>query len=340
MYDARPVRHALAAALTSAAVLAGALAACGAPPRTGGPAPPPFTQQRSSVPPLPSATSLPRTRLAGFSVPGYPPDPSALDSAETATKIHANIVSWYTPLSQPFDPGAAAQVASGGALPVLEIDSDSTPLSSIASGDWDGFLTGYARAVAAYGAPIAIDFDHEFNGNWSVWGPRLNTARSFVAAWRRIVTIFRRTGADNVIWVWNPNVNAPNVADMRPWYPGDQYVTWTGIDGYFFTRGDTYASVFPATLRELATITAKPVLIVETGASPGPGRAAQITSLFAGLRNAGNVIGVIWFDYDKGTGDNWRLEDDAASVSAFRAGAGAYIKQSVAAKGVGNTRSG
>lgn len=111
---------------------------------------------------------------------------------------------------------------------------------------------------------------------------------------------------------------------MRPWYPGDQYVTWAGVDGYFFTGRDTYASVFPATLRELATVAKKPVLVVETGASPGPRRAAQITSLFSGLKTATNVIGVIWFDYDKGPGDDWRLEDDPAAVAAFRSAAKRY----------------
>lgn len=278
--------------------------------------------------------------MVGFSVPGYPPDPSALRGAEAATGIHADIVSWYTPLGMPFNAGGAAQIAGDGALPVLEIDSDTTPLSGIASGGWDAFLTGYAQAVAAYHAPLAIDFNHEFNGNWSVWGPHLNNAKSFVAAWRRIVTIFKKNGANNVIWVWNPNVNAGNVADMRAFYPGDKYVTWVGLDGYFFRPGETYADVYPATLRELATVTSKPVLVVETGAPPGPGRAGQISSLFAGLRNDPSVIGVIWFDYDKGPGDNWRLEDDGGSVSAFRSGAGAYIKQSVETRGAGKTRSG
>ncbi|MBO0820288.1 MAG: hypothetical protein J2P26_05505, partial [Nocardiopsaceae bacterium] len=276
-----------------------------------------------------SPTRLPRTKLGGFSVPDFPPDPAALRSAQTATGIQAGIVSWYTGLGQPFAPGHAAQVAAGGALPLIEVDSDTHPLAEVTSGAWDDFLTTYARAVAAYHAPVAIDFNHEFNGTWSTWGPQRNDAKTFVAAWRRIVTIFRRAGADNVIWVWNPNVSSPGVADMRAFYPGDQYVTWTGIDGYFFAGHDTYASVFPATLRELAAITAKPVLVVETGASPGPRRPAQITSLFAGLRGAANVIGVIWFDYDKGPGDDWRLEDEGASVAAFRAAAGSYAKERV-----------
>jgi hypothetical protein len=343
------VRPARIAVLMCAVMLA--LTACGSSATKTSPAKPqsttktPATATAPSPAQAPAATGpaaakapvpgLPKTRLVGFSVPDYPPDPAALRSVQNATGIRPGIVSWYTGLGQPFDPGHAAQVAGGGALPLIEIDSDSHPLTQVTSGAWDDFLIGYARAVAAYRAPVAIDFNHEFNGNWSTWGPKRNSAKAFVAAWQRIVTIFRRNGADNVIWVWNPNVSSPGVADMRAFYPGNQYVTWTGIDGYFFTGRDTYMSVFPATLRELATITAKPVLVVETGAAPGPRRPAQITSLFASLRAAKNIIGLIWFDYDKGPGDDWRLEDDRASVTAFRDAAGAYAKERVR-----NTRSG
>lgn len=346
-------RAALTRAIAVVVVSVSVLAACEGPsqhPAVPGNSRPAPATTPASVPGQPaprptvtapaSATRLPRTRLIGFSVPGYPPNPAALRSAQNATGIHADIVSWYTDIGQPFDPAYAAQVADGGALPLVEIDSDSHPLSQVTAGYWDGHLAAYARAVAAYHAPVAIDLNHEFNGNWSTWGPRRNSAKTFVAAWRRIVTIFRRNGADNVIWVWNPNVSSPGVADMRAFYPGDAYVTWTGIDGYFFTPDNTYAGVFPATLRELATITSKPVLVVETGVSPGPRRPAQIASLFAGLRGAKNIIGVIWFDYDKGPGDDWRLEDDRASVAAFRAAAGAYMKEPVDAKSVRKARSG
>lgn len=283
-----------------------------------------FACHPSSHATVPATLKVPAGKLTGFSVPGYPPDPAAFQSVEDATGVHANIVSWYTSIGTPFSASRTAQVAGRGVLPLIEIDSDTTPLNDIANGHWDTFLTAYARGVAAYHSPLAIDFDHEFNGDWSPWGPRVTTARTFVDAWRRIVTIFRRNGAGNVIWIWNPNVTAPNVAAMKPWYPGDQYVTWVGIDGYFFSPNDTFDSVFRATLRAVSSFTSKKVLVVETGVLPGPQRASQIKSLFAGLNATPRIIGFIWFDYDKGAGHNWRLEGDPAALAAFHEGTVTY----------------
>lgn len=282
--------------------------------------------QPSSHTTAPATLKVPAGRLAGFSVPGYPPDPAAFESAESATGVHANIVSWYTSIGTPFSASRTARIAGHGTLPLIEIDSDTTPLKDIVDGRWDTFFTAYARGVAAYRSPVAIDFDHEFNGDWSPWGPRANTPQAFVDAWRRIVTIFRRSGAGNVIWVWNPNIIAPDVAAMKPWYPGDQYVTWVGIDGYFFSPRDTFATVFPATLRALNSFTSKRVLVVETGVLPGPRRASQIKSLFAGLEATPQIIGFIWFDYDKGAGHNWRLEGDRGALAAFHEGVVTYQK--------------
>lgn len=301
----------MAVAVTTA-VAACVLAACGA---TGTPALPP------------PVVKIPAGKLAGFSTPGFPQNLSTFQDAEKAASVHANIASWYTPLGMDFNAAAVTRIRSLGVLPVIEIDSDSTPLKDIANGGWDSFFTNYARAVASYRSTIAIDFDHEFNGKWSAWGYPHTTAATFVAAWRRIVTIFRENHATNVIWIWNPNITAGDTVPMAPWYPGNQYVTWVGLDGYFFSPRDTFDSVFARTLDELNSFTNKKVLIVETGAQPGVNRVAQIDSLFKGLEATPRIIGFIWFDRDKGAGHDWLLDDDdddKAALAAFHDGVTAY----------------
>lgn len=265
-------------------------------------------------------------KLIGFSVPEFPRSLPTFDDLAKAAQLDANVSTWYQSLGVPFDAAKVAKISRQGIFPIIEIDSDSTPLAAIAKGGWDEFFGSYARAVAEYGSPVGIDFDHEFNGLWSQWGPERNTAKSFVAAWRRIVTIFRRNGATNVVWIWNPNVIAPNTVSMKPWYPGGKYVTWIGVDGYFFHKEDTFGTVFGRTLRELNTFTDKRVLIVETGALPGAQRVGQINSLFNGLESNPKVVGFIWFDYDKGTGHDWRLQGDAPALKALHSGAVAYRK--------------
>lgn len=68
-------------------------------------------------------------------------------------------------------------------------------------GAYDTYITGYARAVRRYGQPLFIrPICGEFNGYWWDWcSPKANpelTAADFVAAWRRIVDIFRPGGRD------------------------------------------------------------------------------------------------------------------------------------------------
>ena len=273
------------------------------------------------------ATAVAHGHLVGFSTPGFPQDLTAFQQLEGKAGVRANVASWYTTLGTNFDAAAVATISGQGVLPLIEIDSDKTPVADIANGRWDAFLTAYARAVAAYHSPIAIDFDHEFNGEWSAWGYPHTSAATFVAAWRRMVTIFRENGATNVIWVWNPNVVGSGTVSIRPWYPGDQYVTWVGLDGYFFDSSDTFGRVFGDTLSQLNSFSHKNVLIVETGAEPGTQRSAQINSLFAGLKATPQIIGFIWFDYDKRPGHEWALQGDQTALATFHEDAVSYQRQ-------------
>lgn len=149
--------------------------------------------------------------------------------------------------------------------------------------------------VRAYGKPVVIGFAAEANGTWDQWGRGHTSPADWVAAWQHIVTVFRHDGANNVIWLWT--INAVNLHATRsspqPWWPGASYVTWVGIDGYYYFPGETWLSVFGATITDIRTFTGKPILISETSVSPSSAAPAQITELYANARAAG-VIGVIW----------------------------------------------
>jgi Glycosyl hydrolase family 26 len=110
-------------------------------------------------------------------------------------------------------------------------------VKDIASGALDDYIRSYARAVKAYRQPVLIRlFGGEFNGSW--WygqsaraNPKLTPA-DFVAAWKRVVDIFRREGALNASWAWVPVASLASSADpnVAPYYPGDKYVDWAGAD--------------------------------------------------------------------------------------------------------------
>jgi hypothetical protein len=93
-------------------------------------------------------------------------------------------------------------------------------------------------------------------------------------------------------------------------------VDWVGIDAYFNRPADTFASVFRVTLAALRRLTPAPVLITETAVGPGPEQAAQIGSLFTGLRAHPGVLGFVWFDLNRR--QHWHLENRPVATAAFK----------------------
>jgi beta-mannanase len=50
--------------------------------------------------------------------------------------------------------------------------------------------------------------------------------------WRHVHDIFKQQGANNVTWVWCPNISSSSTLLLNTLYPGDSYVDWTCLDGY------------------------------------------------------------------------------------------------------------
>lgn len=231
-----------------------------------------------------------------------------------------NIVSYYSAWMEPFQAAFAATAARHGALPLVQINPTQVSLAAIADGSYDGYLSEFAAAVRGYHRPVIVSFGHEMNGYWYSWGHRHTPPAQFVAAWRHIVSTFRTLGAGNVIWLWNVNVinkRHDSIPDPGPWWPGNAYVTWVGIDGYYHKSNWKFAPLFGPTIAAVRRLTPAPILIAETGAAADTGQPAKIADLFAGVR-AYDLLGFLWFN-TVGNRD-WRL-DSPAAIAAFRRGA-------------------
>ena len=73
------------------------------------------------------------------------------------------------------------------------------------------------------------------NGDWFPWAENANGNQpgDYVAAWRHVHDIFTSVGATNATWVWCPYVDAtPKLGPLARYYPGDDYVDWTCLDGF------------------------------------------------------------------------------------------------------------
>jgi cellulose synthase/poly-beta-1,6-N-acetylglucosamine synthase-like glycosyltransferase len=267
------------------------------------------------------ATPSGGVRYLGVVTPGA--SVAQLDAFASLTGSHPNMDEYYAPWGQPFSVDKAADLAGAGALPLISWEPTTIPLRAIASGISDAYIRSWAQAVMAYGRPLAISFAAEMNGDWERWGPGFATPAQFVAAWRHIHDLFTAARATNVTWVWTPNVINGLGVQIAPYWPGGRYVSWVGMDGYWWGAhrgpGTTFASIFGPTMQAVRTFTGKPFLIAETG---GLGRFRQVAvrDLFAGTMHTPGVLGFVWFDGRIASQGDFRLETDPAAVVAFRQG--------------------
>jgi Glycosyl hydrolase family 26 len=272
--------------------------------------------------------STPGTYL-GVYEPGTEKTYGPIDTYAMAIGRQPNLVLYYNGWGGSFPSSLAAMAREHGATLVVDLDPDHASLGSIAHGKQDGYLRSFAEAVLGFGHPVVISFGHEMNGDWYPWGWTHASPTVFVQAWRHIVTVFRDAGADNVTWLWTVNDILTGEPSIRDWWPGSSYVTWVGIDGYFYEPTDTFQSVYAPTIAAIHGLTAKPILISETAVGQVAGQAAKIPLLFAGTLHY-HLLGLLWFDVAQDGSliqQNWRLEGHPAAIAAFRRAVKRFLKQ-------------
>ncbi len=235
---------------------------------------------------------------------------------------HPNLDGYYSGWPEPFKTAFARTALKHGAATLVQIDPTDASVAAIAAGHYDRYLRGYADAVRNFGHAVVIGFGHEMNATWYSWGYGHVRPVTFVAAWRHMVTVFRQQGADNVTWLWTIQADVRGSGPIKDWWPGRHYVTWVGIDGYYYRPSDTFASVFGRTISQVKLFTRKPLLLSETAVGPEAGQAAKIQDLFQGMATYG-TLGLVWFDIAQHSGiyhQDWRIEDNLAAERSFRLG--------------------
>ena len=207
--------------------------------------------------------------------------------------------------------------------------------SYIAAGNYDAaIIKGFVNPVLAFNQPCFIRTLWEMNGNWYQWGAATNgnTPGKYVAAWKRIVNLFRAAGATNVSWVWCPNVDQPGLGvsldSLALLYPGDDYVDWVAMDGY--AKQDSTLSptqVFGATYDHLSTVIAptKPMMICEAGTieqtTTGLTKAQWIAGLFSAITTRMPLLkALMYYDTDDGANAAYQLNSTPASAAAWAKG--------------------
>lgn len=324
----------------------------------------PSTPAAPTKPTAPSKAALvnPTSRYFGMYTEQAPFNWATFDDAANDVGRQQSMVGFFGGWDEAYRANAVTRAWQRGMLPMLTwesrpiasgndvVDEPDYTLPKIIAGDFDAYLTQYAKDIASTGLPLAIRLDHEMNGVWYPWAEQTgsgapingNNVGDYVKMWQHVHDVFEANGANQyVIWVWAPNIvnNLPAANQstdfLRSLYPGDAYVDWVGVSGYqrppYKSDNDaTFGYTFDRTLNQLREITDKKILLAEVGASEvGGTKPAWVKSFFEGFDPGRNddVIGFAWFnlavttyvDGQLATND-WRVDSRANSLEAFRTG--------------------
>jgi beta-mannanase len=282
-----------------------------------------------SLTPAVSAQTAAGQTLLGLNTPSLP----ELDRAESAIGARAAIVGTFADWQHTpdFPRGLAGEISERGAVPLISwepwdserggADQPEYALRGVAAGNHDALIDRWAAEVARYERPVMLRFAPEMNGDWLPWSTGVNGNRpgDYVAAWRHVRSRFRRAGAGNAIWVWNPIAAYEGSTPLRTLFPGAREVDWVAVDGYNWGAArawgwQTQADIFGPTLRAFRALApSRPVMIAEIGCAPDERKANWATQALTAAHDEG-VAAVVWFEFNKET--DWRL---SATSSVARA---------------------
>jgi hypothetical protein len=219
--------------------------------------------------------------------PGYRAVADFAKAAGQPSDPAGHVTNWGAPFATSY----ASMIQTHKAIPLGQIDPAGLFLAEIAAGEEDAYLRAYATSVRNFGKPVVISFGQDMNtGHPWVYGSQ---ARTFIAAWRHIVTLFRDQGADNATWMWTVRAGRPGAGPAASWWPGTAYVTWISIDGRYSQPGGAFASVCGQTINQVRQFTRKPILLSAALAQRAAGQLSGITSMFACLLHS-RAVGLIW----------------------------------------------
>jgi hypothetical protein len=229
-----------------------------------------------------------------------------------------------------FDTTTMQQVIDGGAIPLVTMGiSSGVTMQEVAEGKQDTQIRAWAKSAKAFGYPFMFRPWREMNGAWYSWG----RDPYYVAAWRHFHDVVEEEGATNVTWAWIVNtIWSDPGSDPTPYYPGDDYVDWVGMDAYNWGKNPIQPDIWLSpeqaidpTLAVLEEITDKPVALTEVASSDAGGNKASWIRdfLHSYLPDHPNIKAMIWFNWNilqGGLRYDWPIESSEAAEQAFRDG--------------------
>ena len=191
----------------------------------------------------------------------------------------------------------------------------------VLNGEYDAFLRNYAQVVADFGHPVLFRLCNEMNGDWCLYSA-YNTSKDtmiFKEFYEYVYSFFKDAGADNVIWIWNPNsASFPDFKwnDELMYYPGDEYVDIVGMTAY---NTGTYYSHVGEKWREFHELYndlyhkycedyGQPLMITEfASASAGGDKEQWVINMFGDIGMYDRIKVAVWWD-----GHDWDADGNVS----------------------------
>jgi hypothetical protein len=122
-----------------------------------------------------------------------------------------------------------------------------TPMFDIINGNYDGTFRQLARDIKAYGKPVLFRLNNEMDTDHTSYSALVSLLDTdiFVQSWERLYRIFNEEGADNCIWVFNPDTASHPPQKWSSWLnylPDISTVHMLGVTSYEMNNYGTIRS--------------------------------------------------------------------------------------------------
>ena len=205
-------------------------------------------------------------------------------------------------------------------------DRDKNGMKDVAAGQYDAYITTWAKAAKKAGKTVFLRLGHEMNDAYRYpWGPQNNNPKDFVAAWQHVHDIFVKEGAKNVLWVWSPHP----AYDFKDYYPGDSVVDYVGagVLNYgvvaVWSKWWSFKDIFGNRYKQMAEYN-KPIMITEFGSlAVGGNRAKWYADALDSMPQKYPLVkSVLFFHFSKDNTTtqqtlNWYIKDDKPVTGAI-----------------------
>lgn len=192
---------------------------------------------------------------------------------------------------------------------------------NILDGEYKTYFENYGKALKELDYPVLFRLNNEMNGDWCMYSAYHygKDADVYIALYRYLFGIFEGQGANNIIYVWNPNDKSfPNFSwnSYMAYYPGDEYVDIVGLTGY--NTGNYYSgeywhsfeTIYDNFYFEYAKRFNHPFMITEFGSSShGGDKSLWIEEMFKIFPKYDRIKIAIWW-----SGIDWDSNGNPARI--------------------------